>query len=289
MPELITRDQWHARYRDGFRSRPLPVTEFWLHHTVTIAPDLEPPFDDDDRAVRTLEQIGQDRFGGGLSYTYPVTPVGRIYEGIGLDRSGAHTKGHNTVGAAFALVGDYTRRAPTAEQEYAIAERMVKDHRAGNATTHHLNGGHRDVFGTSCPGDAAYARIPHINALADRLWADPDYQEDDMSQKDIDEMKATLADIQRQVTVPDLTDFQQNAIGTGQKRWTLGRAIGYLAGQVPTVRRQTQTDASDKVLAELRTLPVATGGVISDEQLERVFRKVFASLGDEADQDGVDR
>lgn len=166
----IPRSVWRARYPDGFGNRPLPVTEFWLHHSVTIAPDLVPPFDDDDAAVRTLESIGQSRFGGGISYTYPVTPVGRLYEGHSLGRRGAHTKGHNTVGAAFCLVGNYEVSQPTQAQKAAIANQMVALHRAGKATRHTLNGGHRDTFATSCPGRYGYAAIGEINALAEKLW-----------------------------------------------------------------------------------------------------------------------
>lgn len=170
---LIRRKDWGAVYQDGFGDRPLPVSEYWLHHSVTIAPDLVPPFDDDDAAVRTLERIGQQRFGGGISYTYPVSPVGRIYQGVSIHRRGAHTKGHNTVGAAFVLIGDYSRRAPTAAQRESIARQMVEDHRAGKANRHTLNGGHRDASGNSseCPGDAGEAAIPLINARANALWA----------------------------------------------------------------------------------------------------------------------
>ncbi|MEN3123287.1 N-acetylmuramoyl-L-alanine amidase [Janibacter sp. LM] len=166
----IPRDVWRARYADGFGDRPLPISEWWLHHSVTIAPDLVPPFDDDDEAVRTLERIGQARFGGGISYTYPVTPVGRCYQGLSLHRRGAHTKGHNTVAAAFCLVGNYDVQEPTAAQCRAIAEVMVLEHRSGRATRHTLNGGHRDVGSTSCPGANAYAAIGKINALAEQLW-----------------------------------------------------------------------------------------------------------------------
>lgn len=171
--DLIQREEWGARYDDGFRDRPLPVSEFWLHHSVTIAPDLLPPFTDDDAAVRTLERIGESRFGGGISYTFAVTPVGRLYEGHSFHRQGAHTKGHNTVGAAFVLVGDYSKRAPTDEQRDTIARRMVRLHRTGKATRHTLNGGHRDASGnsTACPGDAGHAAIADINRRANILWA----------------------------------------------------------------------------------------------------------------------
>ena len=169
--KIISRAEWLAKYPGGFYDRRLPITEWWLHHSVTIAPDLVPPFDDDDRAIRLLETIGQQRFGGGISYTYPVTPVGRVYEGHGIRRVGAHTKGHNTVGAAFCLVGNYDRVDPTDAQRHAIAEVMVDHHRRGWATRHTLNGGHRDVYPTSCPGARGYAAIADINRRARLMYA----------------------------------------------------------------------------------------------------------------------
>lgn len=170
---LIPRSAWGARYSDGVGPRPLPISEWWLHHSVTIAPDLLPPFTDDDAAIRTLENIGQARFGRGISYTFPVTPVGRIYVGHSMPRVGSHTLGHNTVGAAFVLVGDYTKRPPSNAQRDAIAQRMVIEHAAGRANRHTLNGGHRDASGnsTDCPGDAAEDAIPDINARAQAFWA----------------------------------------------------------------------------------------------------------------------
>ena len=70
------------------------------------------------------------------------------------------------------LVGNYAKRAPTMAQRDAIAARMVIEHRAGRATRHTLNGGHRDASGnsTECPGDAAHATIPDINRRAEKLW-----------------------------------------------------------------------------------------------------------------------
>ncbi len=171
--DLVTRAEWGARYADGFGDRSMPFTEFWLHHSVTQAPDLVQPFTDDDASVRTLENIGQARFGGGISYNQPVTPVGRVYVGVSPHRRGAHTKGHNSAGFAFVLVGNYTRHPPTAAQEEQIARRMCELHRAGKSTRHTLNGGHRDASGnsTDCPGDAAHSRVSAINRRAEQLWA----------------------------------------------------------------------------------------------------------------------
>lgn len=171
VPGTISRAAWGARYPDGFANRPLPVREWWLHHSVTSAPDLLPPFDDDDAAIRLLEKIGQSRFGGGISYTMPITPIGRSYTGHSFWRRGAHTGGHNTIGAAICFVGNYETMEPTEAQLEEAARVMVAAHRLGIASRHTLNGGHRDLKATACPGRHAYAAIAEINRIANRLWA----------------------------------------------------------------------------------------------------------------------
>lgn len=170
VPGTISRAAWGAVHPDGFANRPLPVKEWWLHHSVTVAPDLLPPFTDDDAAVRTLERIGQSRFGGGISYTVPITPVGRSYTGHSIWRRGAHTGGHNTVGAAICFVGNYDVDKPTEAQLEEAARVMVTARQLGIASRHTLNGGHRDLKATACPGRHAYAAIAEINRIANRLW-----------------------------------------------------------------------------------------------------------------------
>src|SRR3546814_2636160 len=63
-------------------------------------------------AVRTLEAIGQSRFGRGISYHFPVTPAGLVFEGLGIDRVGAAIAGYNTPTANIVLVGNYDQEAP---------------------------------------------------------------------------------------------------------------------------------------------------------------------------------
>lgn len=251
MTDLITRKAWGARFRDGFRDRPMPITEWWLHHSVTLAPDLVPPFSDDDAAVRTLERIGEERFGGGISYTYPVTPVGRLYQGHSLHRQGAHTLGHNTVAGAFVFVGDYRKRKPTAAMIEAVAQRMVIDHRAGNATRHTLNGGHRqaskNIGTTECPGDAAIAAIPLINARANALWAAgyPN-QEDDVTPQD---KKDIIDGVMNYVIGEDVTGTPRNV------RWALGAILRDGQRQSAQIAAIEETDPTELAAAVVAALP----------------------------------
>lgn len=169
MHRIIPRSEWGARYPAGFRDATLPVDELWLHHSVTIAPDLVAPFDDDYAAVRRLEEIGHQRFGGGMSYTFPITPVGLVFEGHGVGRSGAHTLGRNHIARSFVFVGNYQDHPVTREQKVSAAWLLVHGRRQGWWTEARLSGGHRDAPGqdpTACPGDQAETAIDEINALA---------------------------------------------------------------------------------------------------------------------------
>lgn len=163
---IILREEWGAQHDRGAGPAPLPATEAWLHHTVTIAPDLVPPFTDDFAAIRQLERIGEQRFGVGISYTWCITPVGLVFEGHGVDRRGAHTRGHNTKGRALAFVGNYEVDVPTDAMIDAAGWLLAHAFLAGWLAASRLSGGHRDVSGTTCPGRHAYAAMDRIDALA---------------------------------------------------------------------------------------------------------------------------
>lgn len=167
--QIISRRDWGARHAAAWRNldAPLPARELYLHHSVTVAPDLLPPFDDDDAAVRTLERIGQQRFGWGISYTFVVTPAGRVYEGHRLDGVGAHTAKRNSIARAICLVGNYDTARPSEQMLNATADLVAHGHRQGWWPAQ-LTGGHRDAPGasTACPGRQAYSLVPVINNRA---------------------------------------------------------------------------------------------------------------------------
>lgn len=173
---IFWRAEWGARHPNGFRSSPLPARELWLHHSVTLAPDIawidadrDGVEDDEERAMRAIEDIGQQRFGGGFSYTFALPPAGRIYEGHSVDRQGAHTKGRNDIARAIVLIGNYENNTPTEEQIRGVAWLIVHGYRQGWWTVTQLSGGHQQAPGqdpTACPGRHAMAAITRINQLA---------------------------------------------------------------------------------------------------------------------------
>jgi hypothetical protein len=187
---IISRAKWGARFDRGFGPALTPAVEVWLHHSVTIAPTIEwldadrdGVQDAEERAMRTLEDIGESRFGGGISYTFAVMPSGRIYEGHGVDREGAHTAGRNGISRSIVLVGNYETHRPTTAQLRAVAELLRHGHARGWWRQARINGGHQQAPGaqTACPGRHGMAAIPRINQLAAAPPAAPITEEDDMS------------------------------------------------------------------------------------------------------------
>lgn len=177
---IISREEWGAKHDDGAGPAPLPAREVWLHHSATT-----PPKDATEvRAMRALEQIGEDRFGRGVSYTFAIPPSGRVYQGHSIDRRGAHTKGRNSIARAIVLMGDYSKTPPSEAQVRAVRE-LLAHGRTQGWWAGGLTGGHRDApkAATSCPGDAAWAFLARFNATGPRptvledamtrLWLDP--------------------------------------------------------------------------------------------------------------------
>jgi N-acetylmuramoyl-L-alanine amidase-like protein len=181
--EIITRAQWRAEHAAGFGPAPMPAREVWLHHSATSAGAPGSSLAIDILSVRLLETIGQQRFGGGISYTFAVTPSGRVFEGTGPARLGSHTRGHNTIGRAIVLVGNYDLHEPAPGQLHAVAQLLTFGHAQGWWIRPALDGGHRDASGasTDCPGRFAEAHVRDINRDAAGQGAGPAREEPDLT------------------------------------------------------------------------------------------------------------
>lgn len=164
MTIIIPRSVWGPRYPNGCEVIGTQEwlnagKELWLHHSTTHPFGPDATLEQDCQHMRDFEAIGQSRFGCGISYTWVVMPSRRVFQGHDLDRQGTHTYGHNNSGRAICLAGDYqTNDLPQGMQDsVALLLREL------DAT---LDGGHRDVYPTDCPGDRAYACIGAMNGLA---------------------------------------------------------------------------------------------------------------------------
>jgi hypothetical protein len=142
--QVLTRDQWHAQHEDVYAWRRehkpahQPADTVVQHITVTL--DHGPLTGDFAADIRTVEKIGFERFGSGISYNWIVDmKTGMVAVGQPLDAKGTHTVNdkhvpdysydQNLVARAIAVLGmptdKLTAKAATSIKRLLVA--MVEE------------------------------------------------------------------------------------------------------------------------------------------------------------------
>jgi hypothetical protein len=112
---------------------------------------------------------------GDIGYNYLIDWKGNIYEGRygGDDVVGGHAYQYNYGSIGICLIGSFSGVAPTAAQTNALVQvlswkarvksidPMAKIYFVDRANVSCISG-HRDVIGTSCPGDSMYTILPTV-------------------------------------------------------------------------------------------------------------------------------
>jgi len=149
--DITRRHEWGARAPacgPTFNDWPVGV-DLWVHHTAGSAPNGEL---DEEREMRGVQNFHIDTRGWcDIGYNYAVSPDGEVFEGRGLNVHGAHSPGKNHE-PAVALLGNYMTVVPTDAQHRAVYD-LLDELDGGDLR------GHRENTQTTCPGDAAFAKI----------------------------------------------------------------------------------------------------------------------------------
>lgn len=112
--------------------------------------------------LQRVDQIHARRGWDGIGYNFIVFQSGRVYEGRGWERGGAHTKGRNadSLGIAFAMDGD--THHPSSEAWQAAKDLIEDGVNAGHLDRDVTISGHRDHAEKSCPGENLVPRLPEL-------------------------------------------------------------------------------------------------------------------------------
>lgn len=157
---ILGRKSWGFRGPLGPAIMPtLPSRGLYVHHSVT-RPTSSPAAD-----MRTLERIGQQRFGR-LSYSHAYHIATRTFlEGQG-NYIGAHTGGQNSSTHGIVLIGNYDAHLLPDYVEEDLAD-FVRFGASRNWWQPVILGGHRDAPGasTSCPGKHGMAMLRAAQSL----------------------------------------------------------------------------------------------------------------------------
>ncbi|MGH7481350.1 MAG: peptidoglycan recognition protein family protein [Longimicrobiales bacterium] len=166
-----SRAEWGAAHGRGRRLHGGPLELVIVHHSWRPHLDAWASPEEEAASVRGIERFHAVENGwAGIGYQWLACQSGRIYEGRGWDRSGAHTAGYNSVSVGICLLIDGNAHSPTSEAMDAI-ELVI---RAGVDTGHlerrYQVRGHGDYAEhkrcpgpTCCPGNFVY---PLLGTLA---------------------------------------------------------------------------------------------------------------------------
>jgi hypothetical protein len=186
-PALLTRSAWSAN-ESLRRTAPkyAPALRFAVVHHTAGAAGSNPA--EAAAIVRSIlayhvQANGWDDIG----YNFLVDRFGNVYEGRwgGVDRAvvGAHALGFNRGSVGVALIGTYSSAAPPRAELTALEKLLAwrldlvhidplskvltastgnAQYPAGTDVSLRVISGHRDTGPTSCPGNAAYARLGEI-------------------------------------------------------------------------------------------------------------------------------
>lgn len=168
LPDIASRASWGARYPDGDLTLSGLVHEVFLHHSVTRQIAANASVAAEREQMRSIESVGQSRFGTGISYNALVFPSGRAYAGVSWTRRGTHTGGRNSTSRSICLAGNYDIYGPT-DAQIATVRRLYHGGKGRLWRPTATIRGHRDVSQTACPGRHAYALLDEIRDGADLI------------------------------------------------------------------------------------------------------------------------
>lgn len=157
---VIPRSDWNPQYQDGDLNVG-KASKVSVHHSVTTQLPVNATRDQERAQMRTLESIGQSRFGTGISYNIVIFPSGRAYQGVSFHRRGTHTDGMNSTTRSICFAGNYEENEPT-DAQIAKAATIYSEGEGDKWITNAPLFGHRDIKQTACPGRYVYARLNHI-------------------------------------------------------------------------------------------------------------------------------
>lgn len=157
--DIIPRAQWGAVYGRG-NANATPKSLVVLHHAESPNIPCGVSQARERDAVLGIERYHVEHNGWqGIGYNFLVFQSGRIYEGRGWDRVGAHTAGHNSRSVGICLVINADTTPPHDAIIEAVQNLIGTGIRLGKIEPLYELKGHRDYASTRCPGRHVYTML----------------------------------------------------------------------------------------------------------------------------------
>ncbi|KAM4019093.1 peptidoglycan-recognition protein 2-like isoform 1-T3 [Anomaloglossus baeobatrachus] len=156
-PNIVARSSWgkgNTNCRDALVN---PVSWVIVHHTVT------PTCGTRDACTARVKSIQDDHMRNrnycDIGYNFIIGNDGTIFEGRGWSKLGAHAVGSNSKSIGIAFIGNFQNSLPSSNALNAAKSLIQCGVAIKKIKPNYTLKGHRDVLGTTCPGDVLYNNL----------------------------------------------------------------------------------------------------------------------------------
>uniref|UniRef100_UPI00398F2180 peptidoglycan recognition protein 5 n=1 Tax=Pristiophorus japonicus TaxID=55135 RepID=UPI00398F2180 len=91
-----------------------------------------------------------------IGYNFLIGEDGKIYEGRGWTKMGAHTRGYNHISLGISIMGNFTSVVPNRKAQTAAQSLIQCAASRGYLSPTYILMGHKQLGSTNCPGNALY-------------------------------------------------------------------------------------------------------------------------------------
>ncbi|XP_023944694.2 peptidoglycan recognition protein [Bicyclus anynana] len=160
--DVVTKKQWDGLKPLHVEYLPRPVNIVIIEHTATPGCSTDAGCEELVRNIQNNQMEQLNFWDIGMSFL--VGGNGKVYEGSGWLRVGAHTYGYNRRSIGISFIGNYNTDEPTADQLEAVRKLIQCGVDKGHLTSDYHLLAHRQLISTESPGRKLYREIrtwPH--------------------------------------------------------------------------------------------------------------------------------
>ncbi|CAG9859852.1 unnamed protein product [Phyllotreta striolata] len=156
-PEIVPKQRWDGRAALTVNYTIIPVEYVIVHHTVTNECITT---NGCSSVVKSIQNFHMDELDfHDIGYNFLVGGDGKIYEGAGWHKVGAHTRGYNSKSLGLAFIGDFSKKYPPSAQTAAGLKFIECALDAGELRDDYKLLGAKQVSQTVSPGAYLYLQI----------------------------------------------------------------------------------------------------------------------------------
>ncbi|KAF2881225.1 hypothetical protein ILUMI_24949 [Ignelater luminosus] len=165
-PNAVTREQWGGQAPEFINYTIFPIDYVIIHHTVSPSCTTKDSCSELVRNIQNYHMEPSLDFGD-IGYNFLIGGDGKVYEGRGWHKEGAHTIGYNKNSIGIAFIGTFTNVAPPSVQLQAAKDLLECGVKLGELSENYKLYGGKQVISTESPGAKLFKKIkkwPHFAA-----------------------------------------------------------------------------------------------------------------------------